>query len=178
MASGIRKNSDVFLFYSEVCLILKKVDTIQKAGIVQMETKQVVKSILSHDENGHPFWEEIVTEKYVFSDEDKIGIVAEYNAGKMTATQIVEKYHLSGKQVLFSWMDRYLREESLSLGASEADDMAKNPDERIRELELENRRLQKALEAEALRAKAFDTMIELAESKFNIPIRKKSGTKR
>jgi transposase-like protein len=143
-----------------------------------METKQVVKSILSHDENGHPFWEEIVTEKYVFSDEDKIGIVAEYNAGKMTATQIVEKYHLSGKQVLFSWMDRYLREESLSLGASEADDMAKNPDERIRELELENRRLQKALDAEALRAKAFDTMIELAESKFNIPIRKKSGTKR
>ena len=52
------------------------------------------------------------------------------------------------------------------------------PASSIRELELENRRLQKALDTETLRAKAFDTMIELAESKFNIPIRKKSGTKR
>ena len=96
----------------------------------------------------------------------------------MTAAQIVEKYHRSSRQVLFNWMDRSLREESLSLGASETEDMAKDPEERIRELELENRRLQKALDTETLRAKAFDTMIELAESKFNIPIRKKSGTKR
>lgn len=107
-----------------------------------------------------------------------MAVVAEYQAGKMTAAQIVEKYHLSSRQVLFSWMDRYLREESLSLGASETENMAKDPEERIRELELENRRLQKALDTETLRAKAFDTMIELAESKFNIPIRKKSGTKR
>ena len=53
----------------------------------------------------------------------------------------------------------------------------KNPDERIRELEAENRRLEKALELEKLRAKAYDTMINVAEETFNIPIRKKSGTK-
>lgn len=47
----------------------------------------------------------------------------------------------------------------------------------IKELEAENRRLEEALEQEKLRAKAYDTMINLAEKTFNIPIRKKSGTK-
>ena len=143
-----------------------------------METKQVEKRVLERDQFGCPRWNSVTVEKKVFSSEDKMAVVAEYQAGKMTAAQIVEKYHLSSRQVLFSWMDRYIREESLSLGASENDDMAKDPEQRIRELELENRRLQKALDTEKLRAKAFDTMIELAESRFNIPIRKKSGTKR
>ena len=143
-----------------------------------METKQVVKTVGSYDENGCWVRQQVVTEKRIFNDEDRMAVVAEYQAGKMTAAQIVEKYHLSSRQVLFNWMDRYIREESLSLGASENDNMAKDPEQRIRELELENRRLQKALDTETLRAKAFDTMIELAESRFNIPIRKKSGTKR
>ncbi len=143
-----------------------------------MKTKQVIKRVAEYDQFGYPRWTSVTSEKRIFDDEDKMAVVAEYQAGKMTAAEIVKKYRLSSKQVLFSWMDRYLREESLSLGASEADSMAKDPEERIRELELENRRLQKALNTETLRAKAFDTMIELAESKFNIPIRKKSGTKR
>ena len=143
-----------------------------------METKQVVKTVGSYDENGCWVRQQIVMEKRIFNDEDRMAVVAEYQAGKMTAAQIVEKYHLSSRQVLFSWMDRYIREESLSLGASENDNMAKDPEQRIRELELENRRLQKALDTETLRANAFDTMIELAESRFNIPIRKKTGTKR
>lgn len=41
----------------------------------------------------------------------------------------------------------------------------------------ENKRLQEALELEKLRSRAYDTMIDLAEKSFNIPIRKKRGTK-
>ena len=111
-----------------------------------MKTKQVIKRVAEYDQFGYPRWTSVTTEKRIFDDEDKMAVVAEYQAGKMTAAQIVEKYHLSSRQVLFNWMDRYLREESLSLGASEAEDMAKDPEERIRELELENRRLQKALD--------------------------------
>lgn len=51
------------------------------------------------------------------------------------------------------------------------------PEERIRELEAENRRLNKALDLEKLRSEAFSTMIDLAEKAFNIPVRKKSGTR-
>ena len=53
----------------------------------------------------------------------------------------------------------------------------KTPEERLQELEAENKRLQKPLKLEKLRSKAYDTMINLAEETFNIPIRKKSGTK-
>jgi len=51
-------------------------------------------------------------------------------------------------------------------------------EEALRAAQAENKRLQEALELEKLRSRAYDTMIDLAEKSFNIPIRKKSGTKR
>lgn len=51
------------------------------------------------------------------------------------------------------------------------------PDD-IKALQAEVARLQKELKHEKLRADAYNTMIDIAESKFNIPIRKKSGAKR
>lgn len=77
-------------------------------------------------------------------------------------------------------MDKFVNEKelvSLTDKQSEEAMAKKNPEERVKELEAENRRLEKALELEKLRAKAFDTMINVAEEAFNIPIRKKSGTK-
>lgn len=117
--------------------------------------------------------------RFKFSEDDKIRIVAEYVRSQEPAQKVVERYKLSSKQVLFNWMDKYLHEESLPLPENKNDDpMAnKSPEERIKELESENKRLEKALELEKLRAKAFDTMIKLAEETFNIPIRKKPGTK-
>jgi transposase-like protein len=48
----------------------------------------------------------------------------------------------------------------------------------IKALQAEVARLQKELKREKLRADAYDMMIDIAESKFNIPIRKKAGAKR
>ena len=57
-------------------------------------------------------------------------------------------------------------------------DMAnKSKDDQIRELKEKLRQAEKRAEMEALRAKAFSTMIDVAEETFNIPVRKKSGTK-
>ena len=67
--------------------------------------------------------------------------------------------------------------EIVTLPENEEDMAKKTPDERIKELEAENKRLNKALELEKLRSEAFSTMIDLAEKTFNIPVRKKSGTK-
>ncbi|MGB4576860.1 MAG: hypothetical protein WBI06_08180 [Paludibacter sp.] len=47
----------------------------------------------------------------------------------------------------------------------------------IAALQAEVAKLQKELKHEKLRADAYDTMIDIAESKFNIPIRKKAGAK-
>lgn len=121
------------------------------------------------------------TGRYHFTDEDKIQIVSEYVQGNIPANEIIAKYHLSSRQMLFNWMDKFVNEHELvSLAEKEIDtSMAKdNPQDQIKELETKNKQLQQALALEKLRSKAFDTMINVAEETFNIPIRKKSGTKR
>ena len=144
-----------------------------------MRTVTKYKTEYRQDENGEYRWMEVPREKIIFDDEDKKRIVSEYYQSREPAQKVVERYHLSSKQVLYSWIDKYLHEESLPLLDNQSEEaMAKkDPEERVKELEAENRRLEKALELEKLRAKAFDTMINVAEETFNIPIRKKSGTK-
>ncbi|MFR9651903.1 MAG: transposase [Rikenellaceae bacterium] len=125
--------------------------------------------------------EEYRTGKFIFTDEDRIQIVSDYVQGKATAEEIIKKYNLSGRQVLLNWVDKFvnkgefvpLLEPQNSLSMAQED-----PQQKIKELEAQNKRLQQALELEKLRSKAFDTMINIAEETFNIPIRKKSGTKR
>lgn len=144
-----------------------------------MRTVTKTRSEYQLTDSGRHEWVEVPYEKTIYDDEDKMRIVSEYYQSREPAQKVIERYHLSSKQVLFNWMDKYLHEESLSLPNNQSDDpMAKkNPEDQIRELKEENKRLEKALELEKLRAKAYDTMINVAEGTFNIPIRKKSGTK-
>lgn len=121
---------------------------------------------------------EITTGKYKFTDEDKMSIVSEYVTSGRPAQEIAEKYRLSSRQIIFNWMDKYVNErEVVSLPQTEESMAKKTPEERMKELEAENKRLVKALELERLRSEAYSTMIDLAEKTFNIPVRKKSGTK-
>lgn len=142
-----------------------------------MEQKTVKRRVWNEDLGWYDE-REIATGKYKFTDEDKMSIVSEYVISGRPAQEIIEKYHLSSRQTLFNWMDKYVNERELvSLPEKEEDMAKKTPEDRVRELEAENRRLSKALELEKLRAEAYNTMIDLAEKTFNIPVRKKSGTK-
>lgn len=140
--------------------------------------REQVKTRWRYDAEGNYYEEEYKTGKLLFDDEDKISIVSEYVMSGRPAQEIIEKYHLSSRQVLFNWMDKYVNEREIVSLPENGEDMAnKTPEDRIRELEAENKRLNKALELEKLRSEAFSTMIDLAEKTFNIPVRKKSGTK-
>ena len=123
----------------------------------------------------------VPTGKFRFTEEEKVSIVTEYVLGHVPASQIIEKYHIGSRQVLFNWMDKYVNEKemvSLQDETNQSDPMAKkSPEDRVKEQEAEIKKLQKALELEKLRSKAYDTMINVAEETFNIPIRKKAGTK-
>ena len=124
---------------------------------------------------------EVELKSYSFTDDDRILIVREYLESGLPAEKIIKKYHISSRSVLFSWMDKFLNErDSLSLQQEPQieEDMAKTKDERMKEKDAEIKRLRKALELEKLRSHAYSTMIDLAEQTFNIPVRKKSGTKR
>ena len=86
--------------------------------------------------------------------------------------------------MLYGWLDKYLNEKVCVSLQQETDidtDMSKRSkqqlEEELKAMKAENKRLQEALELEKLRSKAYDTMIDVAEANFNIPIRKKAGTK-
>ena len=121
------------------------------------------------------------TGRYKLDESDKIAIVSEYMQGQISAADVIKKYGIKSRQTLFCWMDKYVHEKelvSLHEQTNPSDPMAKkSPEDRVKELEAEVKRLQKALELEQLRSKALDTMINVAEETFNIPVRKKAGTK-
>lgn len=92
---------------------------------------------------------------------------------------MVEKYHICSVQTLYAWVGKYVSQENLlSLQKQTSEDIAnRSKDDQIRELKAALRKAQKEAKLERLSAKAYDKMIDLAEERFNIPIRKKSGTK-
>ena len=86
--------------------------------------------------------------------------------------------------MLYGWLDKYLNEKVCVSLQQETDidtNMSKRSkqqlEEELKAMKAENKRLQEALELEKLRSRAYDTMIDVAEANFNIPIRKKAGTK-
>lgn len=113
---------------------------------------------------------EVELNSYSFTDDDRIMIVREYMESELPAEEIIKKYYISSRTVLFSWMDKFLNEKDLLSLLPEdqnRDDMAKTTNEQLKEKDAEIKRLRKALELEKLRSKAFSTMIDLAEETFN-----------
>jgi hypothetical protein len=64
-----------------------------------------------------------------------------------------------------------------SLFQREEDMANKSKEDQIKELKATLKQAQKKVGFEKLRAKSYDKMIDFAEERFNIPIRKRSGTK-
>ena len=145
-----------------------------------MKTR-VKKKIVSYRDpkTGHWGRQEVEQTTYRYDDQEKISIVNEFLHENRDAQAIVDKYHISSVMTLYSWVGRVMiQTESLSLQEQTEDDMArKSKDDQIRELKAQLKQARKEAELEKLRAHAYDTMINLAEETFNIPIRKKSGTK-
>ena len=131
-------------------------------------------------ETGDYRWLRKEYEKYILEEEDRQQIVMDILQGKTRPEEVKEKYDLSSVQLIYGWIGKYISEnEVLSLQEINEEEMArKSKDEQIKELKAQLKQARKELDYEKLRAHAFDTMINLAEEKFNIPIRKKSGTKR
>ena len=99
--------------------------------------------------------------------------------GVTTAEDVRKKYAITSINSVYTWIGKYVtQEKALFLSGQTDEDMAnRSKDDQIRELKASLKKAQKEAELEKLRAKAYDKMIDLAEERFNIPIRKKSGTK-
>ncbi len=116
---------------------------------------------------------------YKAEEYDKVNAVLDILKGTITAEDVRKKFGITSINSVYTWIGKYVsQEKSLSLEEQTEEDMArKSKDDQIRELKAQLKQARKEAELEKLRAHAYDTMINLAEATFNIPIRKKSGTK-
>jgi transposase-like protein len=130
-------------------------------------------------ETQEQYWTRERVTVYKAEASDRINAVLDILKGVTTAEEVQKKYDITSINSVYIWIGKYVsQEKSLSLEEQTYEDMAtKSKDDQIRELKAQLKQARKEAELEKLRAHAYDTMINLAEEKFNIPIRKKSGTK-
>ena len=145
-----------------------------------MREKVRWESVLKTDpETQEQYWCREQVTVYKADEQDRVNAVLDILKGVTTAEEVKKKYDITSINSVYTWIGKYVsQEKSLSLQEQTDEDMAnKSKDDQIRELKAQLRQARKEAELEKLRAHAYDTMISLAEETFNIPIRKKSGTK-
>ena len=144
--------------------------------------KEIVKRdlILKTDpETNEQYWTPGLKTVINPDENDRLNAVLDILKGATTAEEVRRKYDITSINSVYTWIGKYVsQEKSLSLEEQTEEDMTKkSKDDQIRELKAQLKQARKEAELEKLRAHAYDTMINLAEETFNIPIRKKSGTK-
>ena len=145
-----------------------------------MREKVRWESVIKTDpETNEQYWSREQVTVYKAEEHDRVNAVLDILKGVTTAEEVRKKYDITSINSVYTWIGKYVsQEKSLSLEEQTEEDMAKkSKDDQIRELKAQLKQARKEAELEKLRAHAYDTMINLAEETFNIPIRKKSGTK-
>jgi len=102
-------------------------------------------------------------------------LVSQIDGGHMNIHDIRDRFHLCRLQytsILKRWQERYSDELHLSLSFMSSKERADNKklEQRIKELE-------KQLEMAKMKNVALNTLIDVAETEFKLPIRKKPGPK-
>ena len=159
----------------------KKGDTVGRSNSKgEMKERVRWESVIEADpETNKQYWSRKQVTVQKAEEHDRINAVLDILKGTTTAEEVRKKYDITSINSVYTWIGKYVsREKSLSLEEPTEEDMAKkSKDDQIQELKAQLRQARKNAELEKLRAHAYDTMITLAEETFNIPIRKKSGTK-
>ena len=112
-----------------------------------------------------------------YSESFKRQVVRELETGGYTLSTISRKYGIRGHVTVARWYGRYSKFAQLSRQATMPIMMSKQQQtvepqeqERVRELE-------RALADAQLKIRALETLIDLAEETYQIPVRKNSGAK-
>lgn len=115
-----------------------------------------------------------------YPDELKIRIVKEYLTTDVSRKELTDKYGFGAGSTLNRWIRIFgggiseKIEPQLLRAMSEERKHSKKTDDQ----EARIKQLEQALAHEQLKTEALNTMIDIAEEQFNIPIRKKAGSKR
>ena len=114
-----------------------------------------------------------------FPDKLKLKIVKEYFETNQSIKELSQKYGFGSGGTIYKWIRKFDISKPDNKDIHKHIIMSKEVSKSKQELELESRlkKLESELAYEKIRTDALSTMIDIAEDKFKISIRKKSGTK-
>lgn len=102
-------------------------------------------------------------------------LVREIEEGKLTLSEAVKRFSFNpdnGRQLISNWREKYAPDMVLSLP-----DMTEPEKQKMDELRKQTKALEKALEDAKMKNIALNMLIDVAEEKLKINIRKKPGAK-
>lgn len=111
------------------------------------------------------------------TDELRLAIIKEYLSGS-SKNSLKKKYKLGDSNSIGRWLCIFGIEDK-KVSSEKTQFMTDGPEESpsVSALKQELKELKLQLAYAQMKAKAYDTMIDVAEEQFNIAIRKKAGTK-
>ena len=114
-----------------------------------------------------------------YPEELAIRIATEFLTTDISIRSLQKKYGFKGVGTVYTWIRKFglssPTDDTIKVTGIMKEEKAKSPQERALEKRLEE--LEKQLEYQKLKAKAYEKMIEIAEREFSISIRKKHGSK-
>ena len=112
-----------------------------------------------------------------YSEAFKQKIIKEVEEGSSSKSEIIKKYGLNRHSLLHSWLRKYGKNHLLNKIVRIQMPQEKSVYDEIKKLKKEKQKLESALAQSHLKVMAFETLIEVAEEKYQIDIKKKIGTK-
>lgn len=108
-----------------------------------------------------------------YSPAFKRKVVEEIESGKYTVGEIRRIYDIWGSETIDRWLKKFGRTHLLSRVIRVE---MKDEKDKLKELERQKRELESALAQAHLKILSLETMIDIAEDRFDIKIKKKSDT--
>jgi len=107
----------------------------------------------------------------------RLKVIQEVLEGKRTKEEARRFYGIKGKSAILEWIRNYSGEKGYGRGGKALSSKEKPNNKLIKEQASRILALEKALRIEKLRVALSNEMIDIAEAKFEVQIRKKFGAK-
>ncbi|MFO7613859.1 MAG: transposase [Bacteroidales bacterium] len=117
-----------------------------------------------------------------YSEEMKLKVIEQVLSGGISMSEASRRYKIGGKCTVSRWISNFMRRNNPTDNIEQPDmerrlSEEEDPQGEIARLKTTIKQLEEQLEYEKLRSEAYETMIQIAEKEFRLPIKKKFGAK-
>lgn len=108
-----------------------------------------------------------------FSEQLRRKAVEEFRSGKHTVKELAALYHCAG-QTIYNWIYKYSPADQPQIHVIE---MAKSTDQKLKDLHARIADLERMVGQKQIKVDFLEKMIELAESEYDLDLKKSSSSK-